>query len=121
MSLCLIAGALTVVLGAGPITLAWNHSVEKTLWQETWRETPQGLVLDLARVQGSGAGMDPPPEAKLVDGAWQWQPRLPALNVVTLRRSDATADWRICREATCTPMSALVPADADPVSLTRCP
>ena len=27
-----------------------------------------------ARVKGSGAGMEPPPEARLVDGWFQWQP-----------------------------------------------
>ena len=34
MSICLAAGALLVPLGAGEITLAWRHSVEKTLWEE---------------------------------------------------------------------------------------
>lgn len=119
--ICLVAAGLSVALGAGPITLGWTHSVEKTLWEETWREAPGGLVLELARVRGSGAGMDPPTEAQLVDGAWQWQPRLPALSTVTLRRSGATADWRVCLEGTCQPMSDLVPSEADPVSLTRCP
>jgi hypothetical protein len=35
----------------------------------------QGLELVQARVKGSGAGMEPPPEARLVDGWFQWQPR----------------------------------------------
>jgi hypothetical protein len=120
MSLCLLAGALSVSLGAGPITLAWVHSVEKTRWEETWREVPSGLVLEQARVRGSGAGMDPPPEAQLVDGAWQWKPELPALATVTLRRSGATLDWSVCSNNICNEISALLPADVDPVELTRC-
>jgi hypothetical protein len=60
MSLCLAAGALVVALGGDEITLRWRHSVQKTLWEEVWRDTPGGLRLIEARVEGSGAGMDPP-------------------------------------------------------------
>ncbi|WP_332688855.1 DUF1850 domain-containing protein [Bosea sp. (in: a-proteobacteria)] len=121
MSLCLAAGALLVPLGASEITLGWRHSVEKTLWEEVWRESPDGLVLAEARVQGSGAGMDPPEGAKLVDGFWRWRPQLPALREVVMRRSGATADWRVCVESSCRSMGELVPAEADPVVLKPCP
>ncbi len=49
-------------------TLVWTHSIEKVDWQEDSRVTPAGLELVQARVKGSGAGMEPPPEARLVDG-----------------------------------------------------
>lgn len=119
--ICLAAGALLVSLGAGEITLAWRHSVEKTLWEELWQESPDGLVLAEARVQGSGAGMDPPEGARLEGGFWRWRPKLPALREVVMRRSGATADWRVCVANSCRAMAELVPADADPVVLTPCP
>ena len=59
--ICLIAGSKIAPLLAGALTLAWTHSVEKTRWEEDWREVAAGLELVEARVQGSGAGMEPPP------------------------------------------------------------
>lgn len=121
MMLCLKAGAAIVPLLSPVATLAWTHSVEKTLWEEAWRATTRGVELVEARVQGSGAGMDPPPEARLVGGAWTWHPSGPPQAAVVLRRSGATADWRICLDGACRPMADYVPADADPVVLTVCP
>ena len=71
-------------------------------------------------MKGSGAGMEPPPEAVLVDGFWRWTPNLPPLREAILRRSGATDDWRLCRDGICEPMGDLVPAEADPVTLAPC-
>ncbi len=120
MSLCLVAGGLAVALGASEITLSWRHSVEKTLWEEVWSDAPDGLRLVEARVQGSGAGMDPPDGAKLIDGFWRWAPSLLALPEVVMRRSGATVDWRVCIAGDCRPMGDFLPAQADPVALRRC-
>ncbi len=118
--ICLAAGALVVSLGAGEVTLAWRHSVEKTLWEEVWREAPEGLRLVEARVQGSGAGMDPPEGARLSDGFWRWTPALPALREIVMRRSGATADWRVCIAGACRGMADYLPDDADPVTMRPC-
>jgi hypothetical protein len=120
MMLCLVAGALTVPLLAPSATLAWSHSVEKVLWEEDWRATAAGVELTEARVRGSGAGMEPPPEARLQDGVWAWRPKVPAQQRVLLRRSGATADWRICVNGACRPMEAYLPVEADPVALAVC-
>ncbi len=120
MSICLAAGALMISLGSGEITLSWRHSVQKSLWEELWRETPEGLVIIEARIQGSGAGMDPPDGAKLVDGFWRWKPALPALPEVVMRRSGATGDWRVCADGRCRALDELLPADADPVVMKAC-
>lgn len=120
MSLCLAAGALVVVLGRGEITLGWRHSVQKTMWEEVWRETPAGLEIIEARIEGSGAGMDPPDGAKLTAGFWRWHPALPPLKEVVMRRSGATADWRICTAEGCRAMGDYLPEDADPVTLKIC-
>jgi hypothetical protein len=119
--LCLAVGAVLVPLMTNALTLAWAHSVEKTLWEEDWQETPLGLELIQTRVRGSGAGMEPAPDARLIDGAWTWRPALPRLPEVALRRSGATNDWQVCIAGRCRPMGAYVPADADPVSLRTCP
>lgn len=120
MSLCLAALGLMVQLGTDRLTLAWTHSVEKIVWEEDWRDTPAGLVIDEARIRGSGAGMDPPPEARFDGHAWRWRPPLPPLPEVALRRSGATADWRLCIDGACRPLGDYVPQDADPVRLEPC-
>jgi len=118
--ICLVAGKVVAPLMAGAMTLAWTHSVEKIAWEEDWRATPAGLEIVEARVKGSGAGMEPPPEAKLVNGSYAWTPQLPPLAEVVLRRSGATADWRVCIEGRCRPMEAYVPPDADPIVMKVC-
>lgn len=105
---------------AAVFTLAWTHSVQKSEWRETWRATPAGLVLDEVRVEGSGAGMEPPEGAVLKDGFYVAHPPLAPQREVLLRRSGATADWRVCLNGHCRPMGELVPAEADPVRLTTC-
>jgi hypothetical protein len=117
---CLLAGTAVVPLMAGAITLAWTHSVEKILWEEDWRLGPAGLELVEARVRGSGAGMEPPPEARLVNGSWAWRPAVPPLRDIVMRRSGATADYRICISGQCRAMGDLVPEGADPVILRAC-
>jgi hypothetical protein len=118
--LCLVAGSVIASLGVSTITLSWTHSVEKITWEEVWRSTPAGPDLIEARVRGSGAGMDPPPEARLKNGAWAWKPQVPVAREVVLRRSGATADWRVCAGETCRTMDFHVPADSDPVVLQTC-
>ena len=118
--LCLAAAGLVVALNASEVTLSWRHSVEKIQWDEDWRLEKGQLVLKEARVRGSGAGMEPPPEAISLNGVWRWKPALQPLPEVTLRRSGATADWRICIAGRCRPMNWLVPMEADPVVLRGC-
>ncbi len=118
--ICLVAGKVIAPLMAGAITLAWTHSVEKILWEEDWRSGPAGLELLEARVRGSGAGMEPPPEARFSHGVYSWHPSVPPQTDVVLRRSGATADWRICIAGQCRPMDTYVPAEADPVVMKEC-
>ncbi len=120
MSLCLAAGAIVVALGSGEVTLRWRHSVQKTLWEEVWCETPGGLVMAEARIEGSGAGMDPPEGARLSNGFWRWTPKLPPQREIVMRRSGATADWQVCVIGQCRSMSDHLPVEADPVTLKAC-
>lgn len=120
MPLCLLAGALSVSLMSDAATLVWIHSVERQRWEEDWRLAGAGLVIDEARVTGSGAGMEAGEGAVLRGGAWRWKPKVAPLREIVLRRSDATADYHICVSGRCRPLSALLPPEADPVILRSC-
>ncbi|MEO6663373.1 MAG: DUF1850 domain-containing protein [Rubrivivax sp.] len=92
--------ATTVValnLAVQAFTLSWTHSVERTEWREDWRVQHQQLVLDEARVRGSGAGMDPGDGAILRDGWWIWPGNPVPLAVLHLAVSGATGSgWLWC-------------------------
>lgn len=119
MSLCVIAGGKTAVLAASLFTLSWTHSIEKVEWRETWRVLPAGLQLVEARVKGSGAGMEPPPDARLEAGWWVYAPRVAALPVLRLAASGATGTgWRLCADGDCRQIGAEPGA---PVLLRPCP
>lgn len=107
MSICILAaGKMTVLAGAG-FTLAWTHSVEKTRWEEDWIATSRGLQLVEARIQGSGAGMEPPETAVLKDGWWTYAPRLAPQPKLVLGASGATGQgWTLCTPAGCADIGA---------------
>jgi hypothetical protein len=66
IGLCVgLAGVIWAEVPVGGFTLAWQQSVEKVRWEEYYRVTPTGLVLEAARIRGPGAGMKPPDGAEL--------------------------------------------------------
>jgi hypothetical protein len=107
VSLCLLSAGVAKTLAVTAFTLGWTHSVEKVDWQEDWRVTPAGLELVAARVKGSGAGMEPPPDARLVDGWYQWAPHHPALPQLVLGNSGLAGEWRLCADGNCRTLSQL--------------
>ena len=107
LSLCLALGGVVKTLSIAAFTLVWTHSIEKVDWQEDWQVTPQGLELKQARVKGSGAGMEPSPEARLVDGWFQWQPNAKPMPQVALGNSGAAGEWRLCANGDCRTLSEL--------------
>lgn len=109
-ALCLILGAKTVGLAADRFTLAWTHSVEHTDWQEDYVLRGGSLVLTEARIEGTGAGMEPPPNAVLRAGWWHYVPDLQPLSELRLTLSPFTADYRFCWSGQCRPLAALVGA-----------
>jgi hypothetical protein len=120
--LCLAGGGAVAKIVASAFTLVWVHTIEKTPWEEEWRIDGGGLVLVEARVKGSGAGMEPPPEARLEDGFYRWTPARVVRESIVVRRSSAhnTADWTLCAAGACAPLGDLLPEDADPVTLYPC-
>lgn len=108
MSLCFLTAGGVKALALTVFTLAWTHSIEKVEWQEDWRVTPDGLELVQARVKGSGAGMEPPSEARLVGGWFQWQPKRAPMQEVVLGNSGAAGEWRVCHDGQCRTLSQIV-------------
>jgi hypothetical protein len=105
LSLCLASAGVTKALSLAAFTLVWTHSVEKVDWQEDWRVASGGLELVQARVKGTGAGMEPPPEARLVDGWFQWRPKGAVMPEVVLGNSGAAGEWRLCADGHCRMLS----------------
>ena len=123
MSLCLAtAGAAVKSLSIAAFTLAWTHSIEKIEWQEDCRVTPAGLTIVQARVKGSGAGMEPIPEARLIDGWFRWRPDRPAMPKLVLGNSGEAGEWRICNGLGCRTLSDLLGKQigANVTTLTPC-
>jgi hypothetical protein len=90
-------------------TLAWTHSIEKTRWEEDYRvtTTPSGPVLEAvqSRIKGSAAGMEPPPDARLVNGWYTYTPSVRVLTELRLSRSEFAADHELCAQGVCQPLA----------------
>ena len=118
--ICLfVAGALRAALPTSELTLAWTHSVEKTRWEEDYRVDGDGLRLVVARIQGSGAGMDPPPDAVLRDGYWTWHPYTAPFRELRLTLSSYVADYELCWRGRCATLRQLVAPRDDARSAVR--
>jgi hypothetical protein len=123
MAVCLVAAGVSLRIVAAAFTLAWSHTAEHQPWQEEWRVEDGLLVLDAVRVKGSGAGMEPPAEARLVDGWYVWRPAGETRDRIILRRAgEVPGDWQLCPAGDeCVPLGDLVGGGADPVTLYPCP
>ncbi|MEZ0031960.1 TRAP transporter 4TM/12TM fusion protein [Bradyrhizobium japonicum] len=108
VSLCFATASGVKALALSAFTLVWTHSIAKVDWQEDWHVTPAGLELVQARVKGTGPGMEPPPEARLVDGWFQWRPARAPIPEVVLGNSGAAGEWRLCHDGKCRTLSEIV-------------
>ena len=107
LGLCIASAGKTAFVAATAFSLSWVHSVEKTEWRENWLVRDHALVLSEARVKGSGAGMDPGPDARLEDGWWVWTPELPPQPDMRLAASGATVSaWKLCHDGGCLTLGA---------------
>ena len=104
MSLCLASGALMTKLAISAFTLSWMHSIEKIQWEEDWRIAGHVLVLDEARIRGSGADMDPPDGARLEEGVWHYRVSR-ELAALELAHSPYTPGYSLCADGTCQPLA----------------
>jgi hypothetical protein len=118
MSLCILAAGKTTILAVSAFTLAWTHSVEKTSWTEHWQVTSAGLVVTQARVEGSGAGMDPPDGSRFDGSGWIYEPHAPPQQRVVLGDSGAAGAWHLCADGACLDLGG---NGGDPIVLEACP
>ncbi|MDM4765702.1 DUF1850 domain-containing protein [Pelomonas sp. SE-A7] len=111
LALCLSAGALEVKLPIRSFTLRWQHSIEKTEWAEDYEIAGPWLLLSQARIRGSGAGMEPPADAVLIQGVWHYRPADRWRRELLLARSGFTPDHELCFAGRCRPISHWLPQD----------
>ena len=116
-ALCIVSAGKAVALAAGLFTLSWTHSVEKTEWKEWWSVTPAGLAVVSARIEGSGAGMEPPEDAVFDGSGWVYHPDLPPRQRVVLADSGVAGQWRFCAAGTCRDLGD----GSGPIVLEACP
>lgn len=103
---CLMAGAMVLALSGPGFSLHWTHSVEKTEWAEEWQVQSDGLRLVEARIKGSGAGMEPGPDAVQQDGWWVWSPGTEVADLHLAASGSTGAGWRLCDGAKCHELGA---------------
>jgi hypothetical protein len=122
-SLCLAAGALSAAIHAPAFTLAWMHSIEKIRWEEDWQIRAGALHLVEARIRGTGAGMEPPAQAKLKNGVWHYVPDTPPLPSVQLAHSPYTKGYELCVAGLCRPLADHLPGidNTAVIELRPCP
>lgn len=109
------------------VTLAWTHSIEKVRWEEDYLvkenpnpSSPPRLLAVKARVRGSAAGMEPPDDAILQHGWYEYSPQIAEVAELRLTRSEFTADFEICKVTGCQPMSHWLLSDNAITLLTPC-
>jgi hypothetical protein len=107
-AVCLfVAGLVRATIPSPEFTLRWEHSVEKTRWEEVYVVEGASLVLAEASVAGFGAGMEAPPAATLGDGVWSWRPGT-RLAEIRLAHSTYARDYVVCTSMGCRALSAIV-------------
>ena len=110
-AICLVvAGIVRATLPTVEFALAWEHSVEKTRWEERYRVQGDRLALIEASVAGSGAGMEPAPGARFANGRWTWRPDVAPLAELRLAGSQYASDYEVCWAARCAKLDSLLGA-----------
>ncbi len=134
LGVCLALAALAAAPGHVPafiaterFTLAWTHSIEKVRWEEDYAVVRQGspnahavLKAVAARVKGSAAGMEPPPDAVLDNGWFHYTPAQGFPAELRLSRSEFVPDYELCLKGACRPLSDWLPSDGGVTQLTAC-
>ncbi|PKO62884.1 MAG: DUF1850 domain-containing protein [Betaproteobacteria bacterium HGW-Betaproteobacteria-18] len=119
-------GSPVVFVPVTEFTLAWTHSIEKVRWEEDYAVrldplTGQPLLhAVLARVRGSAAGMEPPPDALLRQGWYQYTPAITTPGELRLTRSEFTPDYEACVQGRCQSLSVWMASDGGVTLLKAC-
>lgn len=116
-----------VFIATQRFTLAWTHSIEKQRWEEDYAVLPPTepgaaprLLALAARIKGSGAGMEPPADARLQGGWYHYRPSHWPQTPLRLTRSEFTADFDFCPEGACQPLHHWLASDGAVTLLAPC-
>ena len=129
LTLAAAAAAATppAFIEAPRFTLAWTHSIELQRWEEDYAVlpgrtpgAPPRLRAHEARIRGSGAGMEPAPDARLAGGWYHYQPPAWPATPLRLTRSEFTADFELCLAGQCRPMGHWLASDGGVTLLAPC-
>jgi len=102
MALCIASAAGVAKIAAAAFTLSWTHSAEKTRWEEDWIIANGALQISEARVEGSGAGMEPGIQSRFDGRSWRWKPQTQPLRELRLTQSAGNSDgWTLCANGAC--------------------
>ncbi len=103
-------------------TLAWVHSIERVRWEEDYAVIgpPARLIATAARIKGSAAGMEPPPDAVLREGWFHYRPSERSPDRLPLTRSAFTADFELCVQGRCQAMGHWLPSDGGVTEMRAC-
>ena len=113
--------ATTATMVTPQFTLRWQHSIEKTAWEEDYVVAGDWLLLSGARIHGSGAGMEPPPDAFLQGGVWHYRVPDPWRRSLVLARSEFVRDYELCLDgAGCQPLERWIAVSAGTTTLRAC-
>jgi len=118
-ALCIAVGTVVVSLPTDAFTLRWQHTIEKTLWEEDYLIAGDWMLLTRARIRGSGAGMEPPADSVLEGASWSYRPADRWRRSIELARSEFGRDYELCVGTACTPMNHLI-AGHGPTTLQPC-
>ncbi|HYP86110.1 DUF1850 domain-containing protein [Variovorax sp.] len=119
-ALCLAAGAFSARIPVQHFTLRWTHSIEKIEWDEDYVVAGRWLMISGARIRGSGAGMEPPPDARLDHGVWHYTLPDPWRREVVLARSEFVPDYQLCLAGRCESLDRWIPIRAGATVLRAC-
>ena len=96
-------------------------------WEEDYEVQPPtqagqapSLRIVRARIRGSAAGMEPPADAVLRNGWFEYTPPTVSPEGLRLTRSTFTADYDWCVAGLCAPLGTLLPSDGDITLLSPC-
>jgi len=117
MSVCLAIGAVALQLATGTFTLRWTHSVEKVRWEEDWIVGSDMLTLVQSRIKGSGAGMEPGPDAVWRGGWWVSPGQLQVPELVLAASGATSSGWTLCADGACRTLGAEA---GGPVTIAPC-
>lgn len=110
--LCLAAGAYSAAVEAPRFTISWEHSIEHVEWRETWAVQNAALVPIEARIKGTGAGMEPPPDARREGGWYVYVPHLSPQTRISYPDSGFAKPLQLCvGDAPCRPIRSFLPPE----------